>query len=185
MRKKYFPSHIFAILGCYAVLVGGYRRFGTERLSQNVLNRKSTLRNFPEERRPHLHLNGNLKPSPTSQRLEFIFKISGSVERLNRVVWPTDGPTFWYRTHNCLLTSKLQWGMLAQAVTLREVRGSNLAWDPDCCDPGFSCFSQPTQSYRYDTLLCRCYFHVLFAVYCSPSWAIHIRIVLLAECTVK
>jgi hypothetical protein len=56
VRHDMFPAHyVFALLRCYAELVGSYRRFGS-RLCRNV---NSTLRNILEERRPHLHSDGS------------------------------------------------------------------------------------------------------------------------------
>jgi hypothetical protein len=67
-----------ALLGCYAPLIGSYLptfrdslmvhlqgssspRNGTNRLSRNVGNYQSTLRNIPAEQIPHLYRGGSLK----------------------------------------------------------------------------------------------------------------------------
>ena len=48
-------------MGCYAVLIDTYRRFGTAFRIRNVGNYQSVLRYIAEEQRPHLHHGGSLK----------------------------------------------------------------------------------------------------------------------------
>ena len=99
------------------------------------------------------------------KELDFKFKISGSVwtaEPGRIQSSPTDRPTdrhFSTEPNILLLTSKLQWEMLAQAVTPRELRGSNLAKDLDCSDSSFSCFFSVISGWRLKLGLC--YFHFL------------------------
>jgi hypothetical protein len=159
-------------MGSYTALVGSYRRFGAERLSQSVGNYQSALSNFPVERRPHSRLDGSLNSSPTSQRLGLqiqTIRFSWTAEPNRMQSSPTDRPNdrrFITEPSNLLLTSKLQWGMLAQAVTPREMRGSNLARDPDCSEPSFSCFfSVRPVIWGWHLKLGRCYFHVLCSLF--------------------
>jgi len=43
----------FALLECYAALIGSYQRFGTDRLSETtVTNYQSVLSNITEDQRP-------------------------------------------------------------------------------------------------------------------------------------
>jgi len=55
----------FALLRYYAVFIGNFlptfRDSRTDRLSPNVSNYQSTLRNVSEERKPHLRREGSLK----------------------------------------------------------------------------------------------------------------------------
>ena len=86
-QRKVLSDDIFAVVECYAALTGTWLptfrdnllvefskvktvKFflnclcledGTSALSWNVGNHQSTLRNIPEERRPHLHCGGSLK----------------------------------------------------------------------------------------------------------------------------
>jgi len=63
-RKPVF-YHVFALLRYYAAFIGNFLPTfpdsRTDRLSPNVSNYQSTLRNVPEERKPHLQRDGCLK----------------------------------------------------------------------------------------------------------------------------
>jgi hypothetical protein len=55
---------VFALLECYVVLIGSYRRFGNligPVLKCQAVQEEITLRNIPEERTAHLHRGRILK----------------------------------------------------------------------------------------------------------------------------
>jgi len=77
-ERRQFRVLTFAVLPCYAALIGSYRHFGTSyrchtqesssicplymgpKVSRNVVNYQSTLRSIPQER-AHLNRSGSIK----------------------------------------------------------------------------------------------------------------------------
>jgi hypothetical protein len=86
LRHDLFPAHyVFALLGCYAELIGSYRRFGVGYAETPATNYNSTLSNILEERRPHLNSGGSQKlrqykkfRDATTHVLAFHSRVKGS-----------------------------------------------------------------------------------------------------------